>query len=102
LVTKDANKARLTALGRKTARPYSAKKLKDGARLMIIFDIPEARAPARQQLRWLLRKWQFKQIQKSVWSTNYDHRLSVEEAVKELRLAGCVELYEAARLYPKR
>lgn len=91
---------RLTVLGERTARPYVASKLPRGSQLMIIFDIPENRAGSRQQLRQLLRKWDFKQTQKSVWITEYDHRQSVEEAVEELGLGGNVELYECALLFP--
>lgn len=91
---------KLTTLGERVTKPYTAIKLKNGARLMIIFDIPEDRALARKQLRWLLRKWGFKRTQKSVWVTSYDHRESVKLAVAELELSGCVELYECERLYP--
>ena len=93
------NKLRLTVLGQRMARPYSAGKLKNG-KLMIVFDVPENQATARRQLRLLLRKWGFKQSQKSVWVSDYDHRESVKEAIKELRLQGYVKLYECALLYP--
>lgn len=86
---------RLTALGQKTVKPYVAKKLKNG-HLMIIFDVPEAKSKNRAQLRWLLRKWRFKQIQKSVWLTQYDQVEPVKEAVNELGLRGNVRLYECS------
>lgn len=89
---------RLTELGRRTALPYVAGTLPDGGRLMVIFDIPEDMATARKQFRRLLIKWGFKQIQKSVWLTNYDHRESVSMAIEELELQGYVELYECAAL----
>ena len=91
---------RLTALGRRTALPYTAQRLPRNARLMVIFDVPEDRATARQQFRRLLRKWQFEQIQKSVWESNYDHRESIKLAIEELGLDGCVELHESLLLYP--
>ncbi|MEX1995532.1 MAG: hypothetical protein WD887_02030 [Candidatus Saccharimonadales bacterium] len=91
---------RLTALGERTARPYIASRLKGGGKLMIIFDIPENRSGARQQLRALLIKWDFKQVQKSVWITDYDHRDSIKYAVRELHLEGCARLYECDLLYP--
>lgn len=102
LMEKAGPSLRLTALGRRVAEPYIAKQLKNGGKLMIIFDVPENQAAARQKLRSLLRKWGFEQTQKSVWITEYDHRESVRQAVEELGLAGCVELYECARLFPAR
>jgi|SRR3989344_9077025 len=91
---------RLTNLGRRRVRPYIATKLKGNGKLMVIFDIPEEKAIDRQRLRRLLRKWQFIQVQKSVWLTAYDFREALQEAVDELGLSGCVELYECDLLYP--
>lgn len=91
---------KLTELGKRRVLPYVAEKLANDARLMIIFDVPEDQSLARQQLRRLLRKWSFQPIQKSVWITAYDFRELIKEAVKELELEGCVELYECSLLYP--
>ena len=91
---------RLTNLGRRRVRPYIATKLKGSGKLMVIFDIPEEKAIDRQRLRRLLRKWQFVQVQKSVWLTAYDFREALQEAVDELGLSGFVELYECDLLYP--
>ena len=92
---------RLTALGRRRVLPYVAQKLTNNAKLMLIFDIPEDRAIKRQQLRRLLRKWKFRQAQKSVWITEYDFTRAIKDVVAELGLEGCVEVYECALLYPK-
>lgn len=92
---------RLTELGRKRALPYTAKKLSGDGKLMIVFDVPEDKSLARQRLRRLLRQWQFRQVQKSVWQSEYDFKELVSLAVDELDLNGCVELYECALLYPK-
>ena len=102
LVEMEARTARLTVLGQKTVAPYVAKKFKDDGKMMIVFDVPETKASERAQLRWLLHKWQFKQVQKSVWITNYDHTKTVKEAVKELGLGGCVRLYECSLIYPRK
>ena len=99
LIEQIDNQLRLTALGQRVARPYSAGKLKNG-KLMIIFDVPEDQAANRRQLRLLLRKWEFKQSQKSVWVSDYDHRDSIKEAIEELHLDGFVKLYECVLLYP--
>ena len=101
LVEVGVKKAKLTKLGQQMVEPYVAKKFKDSGQMMIIFDIPETKSAERGQLRWLLRKWQFRQVQKSVWVTSYNHTKTVQAAVKELGLGGCVRLYECALLYPK-
>lgn len=101
LIEQVNNELRLTKLGHQLARPYSAGKLKNG-KLMIIFDVPEDQATARRQLRMLLRKWGFRQSQKSVWVSEYDHQASVKEAIEALNLQGCVKLYECLLLYPSR
>ena len=89
---------RLTELGRRAALPYVAEHLPQNGRLMVIFDIPENLATSRKQLRRLLKKWGFEQVQKSVWLTSYDHRESVSLAVDELELQSFVELYECFAL----
>ena len=91
---------RLTKQGLNTIEPFVAKKLKGHARLMIIFDIPEYQAGVRRQLRSILKAWQFKQIQKSVWVTNYDYVDSLKLAIKELNLSEFVQLYECAKVFP--
>ncbi len=91
---------RLTQKGLRVTQPFVAHKLKSDAQLMIIFDIPEANAFLRRQLRLLLRQLEFQQVQKSVWATDYDYKDLLIEAVGELRLDGCVEIFECARIYP--
>lgn len=67
---------------------------------MVIFDIPESSAAIRQRLRDLLKELEFKQIQKSVWSTEFDHRETLVEAIAELKAGKYVQIYEAAKLFP--
>ena len=95
LIIKTNGELRLTKLGQRQARPYVATRLKD-AKLMVIFDVPNQESAKRRQLRLLLRQWNFKMVQRSVWITDFDHRKSVEEAVKELELGGCVRVYECS------
>ncbi len=90
----------LTASGLEEVRPFMAKHLGRKARLVVIFDVPEDSRAQRQQLRGLLKSWGFEQIQKSVWATDMDYRELLIEAVAELRLGGCVEIYESLRLFP--
>ncbi len=89
----------LSAAGKSKVRPYVATKLKNDARLMIIFDVPEENSTTRQRLRRVLKEWGFKQVQKSVWITDYDHRESVSELTDLLELNGCIRLYECSLLY---
>lgn len=101
LIEKTRNQQlRLTELGRRTALPYATKRLPKNGQLMIVFDVAETKSIDRQRLRRLLRKWQFKQVQKSVWTSNRDFIEPIKEAVAELGLEDSVELYECARLYP--
>lgn len=91
----------LTSLGKQKVAPFVATKLDKNASLMVIFDVPETRASARRSLRVLLRHWNFNQVQKSVWVSNYDFREVLVKAIEELDLAGCVEIHESSRLYPR-
>jgi len=99
-VKQDQNIVRLTELGQKVVRPFVAKRLGNDAKLMIIFDVPEDMAYARARLRRVLRSWNFKPTQKSVWITSYDHKQSVNELVKELDIESYTQLFECAPIKP--
>ena len=88
----------LTETGKEKVKPYISTKLKSGAKLMIIFDIPEENAILRNRLRRLLQRWEFTQAQKSVWITSYDYKEHISKAVSVMELANYVEIYECARL----
>jgi len=102
LIEETEKTAKLTAKGLEEMRPFMAESLGKDARLMIIFDIPEIESAKRRRLRDLLKLWGFKQIQKSVWSTDSDFRDLLTETVTELKLGGYVEVYESNRLLPRR
>lgn len=91
----------LTNKGLHAMQPYIATKLAKQARLMVTFDIPEENSHLRRQLRQLLREWHFEQVQKSVWISQYDYGSVLVEAIEELGLGECVQVFECARLYPK-
>ena len=95
LIERDTKVIRLTEEGRKTVRPFVAKHLPNNAALMVIFDIPEDMATTRARFRRILLSWNFKQMQKSVWITSYDHKASVKELVAELGIENYVEMYES-------
>lgn len=98
LIHIDNNSVSLSLPARQVVQPYIAQILSSGGQLMVIFDIPEELAPLRQQLRNILKKLQFVQIQQSVWMTKMDHRSIVIETIDDLDLRPYVQLYEAARL----
>ena len=98
LIEREANVVRLTQLGEKIIRPYTAQQLSNEAKLMVIFDIPEDMAQVRARFRRILQSWQFKQIQKSVLVTSYDHSQSVKELIIELDVGSYVKLYECVTI----
>lgn len=91
----------LTAKGRRKITRFVAEKLHNEAQLMVIFDIPEDQRSRRQKFREVLRLWQFRQIQKSVWMTEKDYREELVGLINELSLFGYVEIYECARHFPE-
>lgn len=75
-------------------RNYAPKQLA-GARVMVIFDIPEERAYQRQWFRSLLRELKFEQIQKSVWMSDYDCFEVLSAGILEQKIEQYVRVYEA-------
>jgi len=92
-VSADDKLVKLTKKGIEATKPYLAPNLK-GAKLMLIFDIPESQRSKRYHLRLLLKDLQFRQVQKSVWMTDIDHRQTVAMAIEQLGIEGYVQLYE--------
>lgn len=74
--------------------PFKPRKLK-GASAMVIFDIPEAESRKRQWFRLLLRELKFTQIQKSVWTSEYDCFEILSAGILEQRLEKYVRIFEA-------
>lgn len=101
LIERENQIIRITEKGLQKIQPYTAKKLLREARLMVTFDIPEARADLRQRIRILLREWRFKQVQKSVWVSEYDYGKMLIKAVEEMKAEKYVQIFECARIYPK-
>src|SRR3990167_5623755 len=67
----EQNIPRLTDKGKRSLAPLTSKKLR-GAKLLVVFDIPENARWRRGYLRAVLREFSFKQLQKSVWVTDLD------------------------------
>lgn len=91
---------KLTSAGLKKLRPFIAEHLGEGARLIVMFDIPEKDVAKRHALRRLLKTWEFEQVQKSVWVTDMDYRSLLVDAIGELDLGNCVEIHESLKIYP--
>lgn len=98
----DEGVPKLTPKGQKSLKRYKAKKLGKGVELMIIFDIPEVERGKRQQLRLLLKELKFRQVQKSVWTSELDGRSHIESEAKYYGFGKYIELYEVHRLKMKR
>ncbi len=93
----DFGNARLTSKGMRKVAPFSAKKL-PGASLMVVFDIPESERKKRDHLRSLLQELSFRQIQKSVWATDYDHKKLLKAEIEQYCLESYVQLFECRRI----
>lgn len=85
---------RLTPKAIRKIKPFKPKKLKS-SKLMIIFDIPEAEKYKRNHLRTLLKELSFKQVQKSVWMSEYDTREYLHMEIKQYGLHPYVQIFEA-------
>ena len=101
LIEQRNNLIKLTVKGRRKVAPFVAKELQGAVYLMVIFDIPEDSTDTRRKFRQILKDWQFRQVQKSVWITGKDLRNDVIEVVNEMRLSDYVEVYECVRHFPK-
>ena len=52
----------------------------------------------RRALKRLLHNLDFELVQQSVWATDKDYRETIHDAIKQLGIEGCVNLYESIRL----
>lgn len=93
----DNDEVKLSLEARQSVEPFVARKL-SGAKLMVIFDIPEDYAALRQKFRLILKQLEFVQIQQSVWMTDRDYRKIIIETINKLDLGDYVELYEAIKI----
>lgn len=93
------NNVELSLEARQSIELYMARKL-TGSELMIIFDIPENLAYKRRKLRAVLRYFEFKQVQQSVWSSERDFKNILAETVDDLDITKYVKLYEASKISP--
>lgn len=88
---------RLTGRGESILKLYQPSKL-TGSQLMVIFDIPETQASKRQAFRRTLLKLHFRQVQRSVWVTEYDHKDYLKTELIWLGIQDYVQVYEVVKL----
>jgi DNA-binding transcriptional regulator PaaX len=99
LITLDEkNIPRLTERGRAKAKLYKPTRLKFGANLIVIFDIPEEERQKRRRLRLILQELSFRKVQQSVWETEYDYREYLRVEIDKMNLQEYVRVYEAAQV----
>jgi len=67
---------------------------------MLVFDIPEDERHKRDRLRLLLRELSFEQVQKSVWTSENDHRDYIRAEIHDFGLDEYVQLYESRLIKP--
>ena len=77
---------------------YEPQKLAHGAKLLLIFDIPEHERAKRGHLRLLLKELRFEKIQQSVWQTEFDSRRYLQEEIRTNHLEAYVNIYESFQL----
>lgn len=70
----------------------------DGNWRIVIWDIPEQKRLVRDLFRRNLKKWGFKQIQKSVWTSKRDMYQRLVDYVKELGLEKWVVVIETNKI----
>lgn len=88
----------LTEEGKQKIKPYRPTKLGKDAYLLVTFDIPEKQRFLRDHFRRLLKEMEFKQIQKSVWKSEYDFREVLENEIKLHSMGEKVNVYEATKI----
>lgn len=71
--------------------------LKDGQVCLVVYDVPNAGNLGRDALRYFLKRAGFKQVQRSVWSTDKDVVHEVIEFIKSSKITKWVEVYLAKR-----
>ncbi len=63
---------------------------------LVIFDIPEDQRLARDLLRFKLKEWRFKNIQRSVWATKRNCTAIMRKFIKELGISKWVIVIESS------
>ena len=91
----------LTSSGRRLALEHKikqAKKLPKSCGVLVLFDIPESQAVARQVLRNFLKRNGFTMLQQSVWLSRQDVFSILAECIQELRIKRFVTVVYVTKL----
>lgn len=72
----------------------------DGKWRIVIFDIPEERRIIRNLFRRNLKKWGFKQLQKSVWISKSNFYSKIVDYIKDLGIDHWVVVLETDKINP--
>jgi DNA-binding transcriptional regulator PaaX len=88
------NIPRLTEKARSNIKLYKPTRLDKGAKMLIIFDIPESERWKRRHLRLLLKELSFQKVQQSVWICGYDFREYLTAEIKQYGLQDYVKVFE--------
>lgn len=65
----------------------------DGQWRLVVFDIPEKHRILRRTLRVTLREWQFKPLQKSVWTGRKNIERELVKFLKDVGLSQWVKIF---------
>ncbi len=90
----------LTHQGRTSALAYKLRHSLPNATnifTVVIFDIPESAAPARQRLRLLLRQGGFTKLQQSVWGSQRNVYQLIADLLRQEKLTPWVNLFQATQ-----
>ena len=69
--------------------------------LILMFDVPTERKAEREWLRWHLKKFDYKMIQKSVWVGPSPLPKEFKEYLEEIKLNKCIKTFKLAKSYTK-
>lgn len=87
---------RLTEKGRAKLQKFQPSKLGGDAKILLVFDIPEAERTKRNKLRTILRELKFEPIQKSVWQTEYNVLGYLRGEIIRNQLEDYTNIYESS------
>lgn len=77
-------------------RPENLSKDKN---LLLMFDIPTARKAEREWLRWHLKKFEYKMVQKSVWVGPSPLPKEFKDYLNKIKLDKCIKTFKLAKSY---
>jgi DNA-binding transcriptional regulator PaaX len=89
---------KLTDLGKDALFMNNDQNVWDGTWRIVVFDIPEQKRIVRNLFRRNLKKWGFKQMQKSVWISQKNVFNKLVSYVQELKIDEYVTIFESKKI----